>query len=322
MNTENIFSEQNYSKEYNYITYPRNFASYRWAKPILVFILFLIIYLVGGVVLVLFLDRTGASPVSSLGLSGYDSMNVSSVSGVLTNLGSVAWMLPALALAVFIAKERPFSSYSSARGGWSFKIFFLSMLVAVIIYAVHSVIRFFMGDLQPFDNQFTLAGFIVLTLIGPIQCVAEEYVFRGFVLQTIGSWTRLPVFAVIIQVAVFIALHPYNLAGRISVGFSALIFALCAWAGRGLEVSSGLHIVNNMFAFYMTGFGIDRIKSAVTTKELASSMILDVIFLVIMLIIIKKCRWFGEQKKDDITAFDAKMAARAEARKGGRGRIH
>ena len=87
-----------HSNDYNYITYPRNFASYKWAKPILVFILFLIIYLVGGAILVMFMDRTGASPVESLGL-GYDSMNVSSVSGVLTNLGSVAWMLPSLALA-------------------------------------------------------------------------------------------------------------------------------------------------------------------------------------------------------------------------------
>lgn len=302
-----------HSNDYNYITYPRNFASYKWAKPILVFILFLIIYLVGGAILVMFMDRTGASPVESLGL-GYDSMNVSSVSGVLTNLGSVAWMLPSLALAVFIVKERPFSSYSSARGGWNFKIFFLSMLVAAIIFAVHTVIRFLTGNLYPFDNQFTLAGFIVLTLIGPIQCVAEEYVFRGFMLQTIGSWTRLPVFAVIIQVAVFMALHPYNLAGRISVGFSALVFALCAWFGRGLEISSGLHVVNNMFAFYMTGFGIDRIKSAVTTTELVSTMIIDIIFLVVMLIIIRKCRWFGERKKDDITAFDTKMAARAEAK--------
>ena len=315
MNTDHNISNQSHRKEVNYITYPRNFETYKWGKPILVLILFIVFYLIMGGILVAAVGISDANALSSLGVNTYDAMDVTTAGGVLTNLGSVAVMLPALALAVFIVKERPFSSYSSARGGWSFKIFFLSMLVAVIIYAVHFVIRFFMGNLQPFDNQFTLAGFIVLTLIGPIQCVAEEYVFRGFMLQTIGSWTRLPVFAVIIQVAVFIALHPYNLAGRISVGFSALIFALCAWAGRGLEVSGGLHVVNNMFAFYMSGFGIDRIKSEVTANELASSMVIDIIFLVVMLIIIKKCHWFGEQKKDDITAFDAKMAARAEAKR-------
>ncbi len=314
MNTDYNISNQGHRKEDNYITYPRNFVTYKWGRPILVLILFIIFYLIMGGLLVAAVGISDANAFSSLGVNTYDAMDVTTVSGVLTSIGGVAVMLPALALAVFITRERPFSSYASARGGWNYRIFFLSILVAGIIYAVFYIIQFFAGVLNPFDNHFTVAGFILLTLIGPIQCVAEEYVFRGWLLQTVGSWTRLPVFAVIIQCLIFVALHPYNLTGRITVGVSALIFSLCAWAGRGLEVSGGLHVVNNMFAFYMSGFGLEPIRSAVSIKDMIASAGMGIIFLVVMLVIIQKCSWFHQSKKDDIKAFEEKMAARALAK--------
>jgi hypothetical protein len=39
--------------------------------------------------------------------------------GLLMAVGGVAGMLPALALAERIVRGRPFSSYSSSRGGWN-----------------------------------------------------------------------------------------------------------------------------------------------------------------------------------------------------------
>ena len=42
MKVNNNQQNQTTNKEYNYFTYPRNFVPYKWAKPILVFILFIV----------------------------------------------------------------------------------------------------------------------------------------------------------------------------------------------------------------------------------------------------------------------------------------
>ncbi|MBQ7446789.1 MAG: CPBP family intramembrane metalloprotease [Eubacterium sp.] len=317
MKVNNNQQNQTTNKEYNYFTYPRNFVPYKWAKPILVFILFIVIYLILSTLIAFAIGASGYNITGLIG-GGYDAMEVTTARGALLSVGTVSLMLPVLAFAIFVVKDRPYSSYSSARGGWNYKIFFLSMLVALIIYVIGWIISYLSGNLQPFNNQFSLIAFILVTVLVPIQCVSEEYLFRGLLMQTIGSWTRLPIFALVIQTAIFIALHPYNITGRISVGISAVVFGLCAWAGRGLEVSSALHVVNNLFAFYMSGFGVDPIASNVPIRDLFSSEIKGVIFLVVMLIIIRKCSWFRQIKKDDITPFNEKTAARAEKKRAGK----
>lgn len=320
MENENKWRRTIFGKEgYDYFTYPRNFASYKWFKPILVFILFVVFYMIFNYFLLVGLGVAVGDSFDILRAvsGGYDDLDVATLKGGIISIGIVALMLPALALAARIVKDRPYSSYSSARGGWSFKIFFLSLLVALIIYAVKYAIDIAIDGVGTIDNHFTIAGLIFLTIVGPIQCVAEEYMFRGLLMQTISSWFRLPIIAIIIQVVIFISMHPYNIKGRIAVGVSAFIFAICAWAGRGLEVSSGLHVVNNMFAFYISGLGVGNIQSEVGTLDLISSISLEVIYLIVMLILIKKCSWFHEMKRDDISKCNEKWLAKKEKRNRG-----
>ena len=317
MENESKWKRTIFGKEgYDYITYPRNFASYHWFKPILVFILFFVIYLIFTFILLVVMGAVAEDSFDVLRAvsGGYDNLDVATLQGGLISIGTVALMLPALALASRIVKDRPYSSYSSARGGWNYKIFFLSLLVALIIYGIKYAIAFAIEGFTPIDNHFTIAGLIFLTIVGPIQCVAEEYAFRGWLMQTVGSWFRLPILAIIIQVVIFIAMHPYNIKGRIAVGVSAFIFAICAWAGRGIEVSSGLHVVNNMFSFYISGLGVGSIQTEVTTLELVSSIAMEVIYLIVMLILIRKCGWFHEMKRDDIGKWNGKLRAKAEKR--------
>ena len=85
--------------------------------------------------------------------------------------------------------------------------------------------------------KFSIASFAVVTILGPLQCIAEEYAFRGLLMQTFGSWFRLPVIAVILQAAVFASQHPYNTIGKIGLLVSGCVFGLSAWIGRGIEAS-------------------------------------------------------------------------------------
>ena len=128
-------------------------------------------------------------------------------------LGSMAVAIPALWIASKIVRDRPFSSYSSARGGWNFKIFFICMLLALVFVAAPVTVRIYLATGFKSDVRLSLAGFLVILLLGPLQCIAEEYLFRGLFMQTLGSWVKIPIVAVIAQALVFGLSHTYNIAG-------------------------------------------------------------------------------------------------------------
>ena len=48
---------------------------------------------------------------------------------------------------------------------------------------------------QQGPNTVTLTFFVICLILIPLQCIAEEYLLRGFLMQTIGSWFKIPVLA-------------------------------------------------------------------------------------------------------------------------------
>ncbi|MBQ1580775.1 MAG: CPBP family intramembrane metalloprotease, partial [Firmicutes bacterium] len=247
--------------EHEYPTYPRRFISYRWFKPLLAGLLFAVLYLGSTVAIVLLgaLNQGGLESVMKIAGS-YDTMDVSSGPGILLNLGSLAVAIPLLALTALIVRDRPFSSYSSARGGWDWSVFGRMMLLALLVCGVPNLVWILL-DHGPLNNQFTIATFLLLTVMGPLQCIAEEYMFRGLLMQTFGGWFRIPVIAVVLQALIFMAMHPYNLTGKLTILATGCMMGLMAWISRGIEASSAIHIVNNMVAFYADGLGLGAIGS-------------------------------------------------------------
>ena len=164
-------------------------------------------------------------------------------------------------------------------------------------------------------NRFTVLSFLALTIMGPLQCIAEEYIFRGFFLQTIGSWVKIPIVAIVVSALVFTAGHPYKLAGVISVLVSGLIWGFMAKTTRGLEASSAAHIANNMAVFYTMGFGIVKLTAEIPVADMIVSVVKDAVYLIVIFIIARKTNWFNEVQADDVKAFnekvEAKMAAKA-----------
>ena len=287
-----------------YTGYPRQFASWRWYKPVLVLLLFAVFYIVFSVAITLagglaagdFMDY-----ISAL-MGGYDTFDVYSAAGALGVLGSVAVMLPALALAGLIVRDRPWSSYSSSRGGWRWPVFGVCLAVALVIYGLPSVVPSLIeGPDGPV--RFTLWGIVLITVLGPLQCAAEEYLFRGLIMQSLGSWFRLPVLAVVLQAAAFAALHPYNAVGVATIAFTGLAFGTAAWLTGGLEASCAMHIVNNMAAFYLTGLGYGAVDSEISIPGMLFSIAIDAAALIVLLILKRKTRLFDRVQRDDVTAF-------------------
>ena len=293
--------------EHDYPTYPRRFISYRWFKPLLAGLLFAVLYLGSNVAIVLLgaLNQGGLESVMKIAGS-YDTMDVSSGPGILLNLGSLAVAIPLLALTALIVRDRPFSSYSSARGGWDWSIFGRMMLLALLVCGVPNLVWILL-DHGPLNNQFTIATFLLLTVMGPLQCIAEEYMFRGLLMQTFGGWFRIPVIAVVLQALIFMSMHPYNLTGKLTILATGCMMGLMAWISRGIEASSAIHIVNNMVAFYADGLGLGAIGSEVSTLDLVVTLIIDAVYVAVLLVLRKK-GFFDRIKRDDAAEFNAKVA--------------
>ena len=306
-----------FSGEHDFLTYPRRFLSYRWYKPLLVAlltVLFAILFSILIFVPVGFFSAVSSGDTSSVvsAATGYDSMRVGSFTDAVSGFAGLAVFIPALALAAKIVKDRPFSSYSSSRGGWNWKIFFKCLGVALPVAGIPVAISNLIvgGDGV---NRFTAAGFIALTILCPLQCAAEEYIFRAFTLQTIGSWSRIPLLAVILSSVLFAAGHPYNLVGVIAVLYSGLLWGLMIRHTHGIEASAAAHIVNNLVFFYMMGLGMVTLSSETPVSDLVIGIIKDTLYFAVILWISRKYRWFDEIQADDVTAFNEKIKGRQPA---------
>ena len=309
MTSSNIRKVNNMSrevKEHGYATYPRRFMGYKWYKPILFAFIMAAIALSFISVLSFIAGVFSQDPnfISNV-QKGYDGMDVYTLSGCLIQLGALASFIPAIKITSLIINDRPFSSYSSSRGGWNWKIFGKMMLVAFVVCGVPNIILVIV-DGKTGVNRFSVVGFIALTLLGPLQCVAEEYLFRSVIMQTIGSWFKLPILGLIFSTVIFLMLHPYNIIGVIAVGISGLGMGITVLLTKGLEASSAVHIANNMVAFYASGLGWGAIKSEVDVRDIIVDVLVYVVYIGFIVYADKKLHWFDEVKKDDVEIYNKK----------------
>ncbi len=107
------------------------------------------------------------------------------------------------------------------------------------------------GPTWAITPQAGAATFIaVMLLTTPIQAAAEEYFFRGYLMQSLGSMVRSPWFGIIISAAVFTLFHTSTNLALVADRFVFGILAgwLVVRTG-GLEAAIGAHIANNVSAF-------------------------------------------------------------------------
>ncbi|MBR3155734.1 MAG: CPBP family intramembrane metalloprotease [Methanobrevibacter sp.] len=280
----------------DFITYPKTFEKYRWYKPILVFIIGLILmFIFQGILLVVFGAIYGESAMDIITGGGYEVLN--------TNLGeifsdlSVIVMIPALYIATKIVRDRPFSSYASSRGGWNFKLYLKALIIpfiALMIFQGADVAINGIDGTYHFSILFLIASLILV----PLQCTAEEYVYRGLIMQTFGSWFKIPVLAIVLQGIIFSVSHGYNTLGLVEVFVSGLIFGFLTWKTNGIEVSSAMHTANNFSISLFIMFGLRSATSSPQFNDVVISIVFDIILCAIMYYVIMKTDWFSEIKED------------------------
>ncbi|WP_166793135.1 CPBP family intramembrane glutamic endopeptidase [Cryobacterium lactosi] len=245
----------------------RTSPRYRWWKPLLVGIVGSVLYLLA--LLVLFT----AAVVTSLMVPdvarvfedlGDASLNFDMSDPVTFTLVilSIIPMLPALLLATRIIGAQRIGLLSSVRGRLRWGLLLQNTLFALVVYAIGYLTMFSTSaltggtvTLEVVQPQLPLMLLLIVLLI-PVQAAAEEYVFRGYLAQTIGGWLRHPAFAILLPIPIFVLGHDYGLLGSIDVAFFAAVAGWLTWRTGGLEAAIALHIVNNATIFGLGTIGL------------------------------------------------------------------
>ena len=289
--------------EHDFGTYPRRFNTYRWLKPLLVGLLFVVFKILFDSIINSFTEMLFSLTASGM---NYDTVDFYTVPGVFSNELRAADVIPCMILAALIVKDRPVSSYFSSMGGWRWKTFFKTFVAGLIIVGLPTV-AFHMLRGKTGDVRFTVGGLLFMLAVMPFQAIGEEILFRSYIMQTVGSWFKLTVVGVIVQMLAFAAVHPYNIIGVIEIAIAGLIYALVCVFSKGIESSSALHMIGNISGILMAGFGFGKITSGATVIGLIRGMIPDVLFLLFILYADRKLHWFDEVRYDDVTLFNSKV---------------
>jgi hypothetical protein len=176
-------------------------------------------------------------------------------SGMLgANLGIAAAIPIAALLMLMLHRVRP-RWLASVTGTVRWRYLAACLAVAVLALGATLWLSGLVEPLPPLGAQPGFWGFLlVIVLTSPLQAAAEEILFRGYLMQALGSLVAAPWFGVVVSSVVFALLHgTQNLPlflDRLAFG---LLAAVLVWRTGGLEASIAAHIVNNVFAYLLAG---------------------------------------------------------------------
>ena len=184
--------------------------------------------------------------------------------------GAIALSGIAAFIAAWLGGRRP-RALLSVTGRIRWRIVRLSLLLIGVPPALALVVDAIIhrGIPAPLDGTFWVSAAICVSLI-PLQCAAEELVFRGSLPQALGAWIRSPWVVYAISLPLFVFGHTYSAGGLVSVAVFAAFASLLVHRTGGLEAAIVLHSVNNMSLAYADFAGITELID-VSNRPLVSA---------------------------------------------------
>ena len=170
------------------------------------------------------------------------------------NLGLATLIPIAWALMALIHQMQP-RWLSSVQPRIRWRYLFGCLAIAAIALNGVMLLSTTVGKPLSIQTQQDFWAFLaVIVLTSPIQAVAEEVFFRGYLLQALGSLVARPWFGVIASSVVFALLHGMQnvplFVDRLAFG---LLAGLLVWCTGGLEAGIAAHVINNVFAYLIAG---------------------------------------------------------------------
>ncbi|MGN0070614.1 MAG: lysostaphin resistance A-like protein [Atopobiaceae bacterium] len=281
---------------------------YRWWKPIVCFLLAGLLYAVFSVIAMFALGASGIlSPFEVLmaqsgDLTTDDLMNeamqlmTGSGLGIALLLVLVILLLPALWIAMNAARLGGFRTLSSVEGHLRWKRIGRLIVPVLLVFAIGNAaelaIACILSGEVPALSIPSLSYILAILVLVPFQSAAEEYAYRGFLMQTFGSWIPVAVIPLVLQALIFMGSHTYNIWGLLAILVFGLIGGILALQTGGLEASIAFHASNNICAFLFSALlGANALAADATPLDMALSVALDIVVFFVILHIAKKQGW-------------------------------
>jgi membrane protease YdiL (CAAX protease family) len=268
-----------------------------WKYVLIAVIFFLSANLIGGIPLIVVMItqtvKMGGIPPDFAANMDFTLLGISQNAGLLLMLIPFAVALFFCILFVKILHSRSFSETvnGTKKVRWShafvgFGVWFLLMLIYLLV--------FYAIDPGNFVIQFDIKTFLPLLLISvlfiPLQTTCEEFLFRGYLTQGVGAWTKNRWLAIIIPAILFALMHIAN--PEVSeFGFwgampqyliFGLIFGLTAVLDDGIELAIGMHAANNIFASLFVTFDASALSTPAIFHQQTMHVGIETIVLAIL----------------------------------------
>lgn len=178
------------------------------------------------------------------------------------NLLSLAAVIPVVyGVAVWI-QRRPPGTLSSVLGRlrWRWMALCTGVAVGAAALGQAALVATYAATGEDLGQLFGWVGWsrflpalIVTLLLVPFQAAAEEYIFRGWLIQAFGAFFANPWPGILLGATVFTAMHAYVDWGIVDVFTFAVLMGWLVVRTGGLEAAIALHTINNVLAFGLSG---------------------------------------------------------------------
>ncbi len=205
---------------------------------------------------------------------------------------SIFMMLAGLAVTVRLIHRRPLRSLITPDARLDWRRAGQAALCWVVLAAAAAAIEHFLFPDRyylSFDAARFLPFLVAVLVLTPIQCLAEELVFRGYAMQGIGLLTRRPAAIAVLSSLAFTIPHLLNpevaLHGTLIMAANyfaiGLLLAVVTLRDGRLELAIGLHAVNNVFLALVANYE----GSALATESIYTARELDPVYSLVTLVL-------------------------------------
>jgi membrane protease YdiL (CAAX protease family) len=228
-------------------------------------------FIVGSIPVLLLMAYVSMDGDPGTNFSGTGFNGVPVIPEFLVTMSSFIPFLVAILLAVRFIHGRPLKTLVTSKTHIRWKRVFMGAGAWLFIAALLSIIESFLYPgryvltLQP----VTLLVFAILALILiPIQTSAEEFFFRGYLLQWMGLRLKNLWLLSLLNGALFFLPHAANpemATSSILIGLAYFVmgffFALITLQDHGMELALGMHAANNLFAALFANYTVTALPS-------------------------------------------------------------
>ena len=233
---------------------------HRWWKPLLTLLLAAAIafplMLVAVVPVVLFGAASGVEDLGTWTMDELTDLEDLGPGGFLyVNLSLIA-LIPAAMFSIWAVHGVRPRFLTSVAGGMRWRWLARCVLVVLPLWAGYLGLSALVETPQSPRPAEWLLLLVVVVIFTPLQAAAEEYLFRGWIMQNFGAWFRHPMVGLVITTAaaaaLFAAAHGSpDIWVLASLALFSVTASLATWYTGGLEAGIAIHAINNVGVFVL-----------------------------------------------------------------------